>query len=74
MTAAGKLSYLPVSSPIRTAVSKFNLLQSQPGAQHKGQHRIFRLPPRERPDIFSYYPNGHAAAAPVTGAIVDLYA
>lgn len=73
MTAAGKLSYLPVAIPMRTVASEYNRPQRQTGTPQTWQHRIYRLPPRERPDAFSYFPSGHAATAPAKGTVIDLY-
>jgi len=74
MTAAGKILYLPVPSPLHLPARKYGLSRRQAEAGHAWQHRIYRLPPRERPDTFAYTAKGNAAMVQISGTIIDLYA
>jgi hypothetical protein len=73
MATAGKIVYLPVPSPVQIPARDYSLPRLQAGIQQPWQHRIYRLPPRERPDPFAYTAKGHAAMVQVNGTIIDLY-
>jgi hypothetical protein len=74
MTAAGKILYLPVPSPMKLHASGYGLSRRQAGAQQSWPEPIYRIPPRERPDTFAYTSRGHASTDQVNGTIIDLYA
>jgi hypothetical protein len=74
MTEAGKILFLPVPSSFQYPAREYGLSRRQEGAQHAWQHRIYRFPPRERPDAFAYSAKGNAAMVQISGTIIDLYA
>jgi hypothetical protein len=74
MTAAGKILYLPVPGSVQFPAREYGLSRRQAGTQHTWQHRIYRLPPRERPDAFAYTAKGNAAMEQINGTIIDLFA
>jgi hypothetical protein len=73
MTEAGKILFLQAPNSFQHAVHEYGLSRQLDRAQRSWQHRIYRLPPRERPETFAYTQNGNAASVQINGTIIDLY-
>ena len=73
MTASADTLYLPILAPAKVAVPDFSLRQP-PGAPHRRQPRLYRMPPRHIIEGMTYGMDGKVAVERTIGGQIDIFA
>jgi hypothetical protein len=73
MTASVDTLYLPILAPAKVAVPDFSLRQ-QPGAPHRRQPRLYRIPSRQVIEGMTYGMDGKVAVERTIGSQIDIFA
>jgi hypothetical protein len=73
MTASADTLYLPILAPAKVAVADFSLRQP-PGAPHRRQPRLYRMPPRHIIEGMTYGMDGKVAVERTIGGQIDIFA
>ncbi|WP_054029543.1 hypothetical protein [Desulfatitalea tepidiphila] len=73
MTASADTLYLPILAPAKVAVPDFSLRQP-PGAPHRRQPRLYRIPSPHVIEGMTYGMDGKVAVERTIGSQIDIFA